>query len=900
MADQPNWDARLRSALSAADPPVESDIVEELAQHARATYDSAIASGCSPEVAEARAHEHIARWQRDSRTLHRHRAHQPAVVPPPPAPSWWTGVGHDIRYALRLLHRSPRHALIVIATMALGIAATTGLFSVTYGVLMKPLPWTSGDRLVELRETRGGKPPRFGAFSNAAYHAWSGESSVIDGIVAWSQRTVTMFDGTESERILVTTATTNVFSTLDASPLVGALFAANSDPADRVIVLSERLWRRRFGSDPDAIKRSVQLDGASYRIIGVLPDAQAFPNRLALAWIPYRVPPTDNNALSLFSATARLRPGHTAAQAAAEGAARGRFVADTGMTTTAIFGGDGPLEITATPLREAWTASVRTPLIVMLGAVGLLFLTAIANVAALQLARGADRMREFAIRASLGAGVARTLRQLVIEGAVLGLLGGAMGIALAAALQAALPAWLPPDFPRADGLHLEALSLWLAVGLSAITGVVCGLPPALGLLRRDLSARLLMEGRTTAVSGLQRRAPGARLAIVVGQVAIAVVLLVGASLLGRSFFAMVSADRGYDPADVLTARVSFPGGMFGPEQRFEIIRGVLDRAAASPGVIAAAFTSEMPLTPGGSTSSFQLQKPGSADRVSVQASPRIVSRRYFDSLRMRASQGRTFDESDVAGSEPAIIVNQTFARRFLGEAALGTRMPWAVGFTGDNTILGTVVGVVDDIRYLGARDATLAEVYYAFEQLPGRLPIPVPTLMIRTDGRTPLHETVRTIVRDADSRLAPDAVVLFEDRILTTLARPRLYAALLVLFATIALLLTVVGLFGVLSFNVAQRTREIAVRTTLGATPGRLLWMVLRQALAVVAAGLAFGLPLAFWAGRTAASLLYGVAPGDVFTYLAVTAVVVLVATAAAIAPAFRAAHTDPARVLSQ
>lgn len=898
MADQHGWDARLRAALADVNPPVEQDIVEELAQHARATWDSAISGGASEADADARVAELVARWRRDARTLRRRRAQLPAIAPPPPAPAWWTGLAHDLRYALRLLHRRSRHALIVIATMALGIAATTALFSVTYGVLMKPLPWASGERLVELRETRGGRPPRFQSFSNAAFLAWGSDSAVVDGPVAWRPRTVTLYDGVESERVLTTAATTNLFSTLDASPLVGALFTPKDNPADRVIVLSERLWRRRFSADPNVTTRSVQLDGASFRIIGVLPDEQAFPNRLALAWIPYVVPPTTNNALSMFSAFARLRPGRNVAEAAAEGTARGRFVADTGMTTTAIFGGGGALDVSATPLREAWTASVRTPLIVMLGAVVLLFLASTANVAALQLARGAGRVRELAIRASLGAGTSRTLRQLLMEGLVLGLLGGAAGIGLAALLYAALPSWLPADFPRADSLHLEPISVGIAVITSAVTGVMCGVFPAFGLLRKDLSARLLSDGRTTSASGASVRRPGPRLAIVVGQVAIAAVLLVGASLLGRSFHAMITADRGYDPADLLTTRVSFSGGTFSPEQRFQLVRTMLERAGSTQGIVDAAFTSEMPLTPGGSTAAFSLRRPDTSELIQVQASPRIVSRRYFDALRMRTLKGRVFNQTDIAGAEPAIVVNKAFADRFLGAQAVGALMPWAVGYSGDTTIVGRVIGVIDDIRYLGS-DSALAEVYYAFEQLPNRLPIPVTTLLFRTGGAPVLHDTVRAIVRDADSRLAPDGIMLFEDQLLTALARPRLYAALLLLFATIAVLVTAAGLFGVLSFTVAQRTREIAVRSTLGATPARLVWMVLRQALVVVVAGLAIGLPLAFWAGRAAAGLLYGISPADVVTYLAVSVLILVVAMLAAVAPALRAARLDPVRALN-
>jgi putative ABC transport system permease protein len=890
------WTDRVRHAFTNASHTPDLDVIEELAQHARTMYETARADGCTHDEADRRVADQIDRWRLDAAAL-RHRSRRPPVVEPPASasPSLLTGLAQDIRYAARLLRRQPRHALLTIVTMALGIGAASILFSVTYGVLVKPLAWPAADRMVVLKETRGGSPPRFGAFTNAAYLAWKDDATTLEQMAAWSQRLVTISGRGEPERIRITAASAGLFPVLGARPLVGSLFEPK-DEASPVIVLSESLWRQRFGADPAAVGTLLNLDGQAHTVVGVLPDRLLYPDRQARAIVPFAIRPTAGNALSLFNAIGLLRPGATAAQAAAEGTARGGFVADTGLTTTAIFGNSGPMAITAQPLKEALTADVRQPLIVLLVAVGLLLVTATANAANLQLVRAIARSREMAVRAALGAGAPRVIRQLLVEGLLLGVTGGAVGLALTWLVHRSLPTVLPADFPRAGDLGVDLAVVIAALVLSIGTSVVCGVFPALRVRRLDL-VDALAEERTAG--GGARTARG-RMLVMAGQVAIACVLIVGASLLGRSFLALVSADRGYDATDVLSARLSMPGALYPSlERRFTVVEQILDRMRVMPGVIAAAFTSELPLTPGGSTSAFTMKPPGAGEMVRVQASPRIVSPQYFPALGLRIVAGRGFGDRDTETSPPAVVVNQSFARTYLGDAPLGAMLPAAYASAQGQAEHSVVIGVVEDVRYVTAAEVSRPEMFYSHRQLRARLPVETLTLLARTSGDSPaVAAAIRSAIRDADPMLVAETVVPLEQRLLTTLARPRLYAMLLGGFAGFALIIAAVGLFGLLSYSVSQRSREIAIRTALGARPAAVIRLVLAQGLAVTIGGLVAGLLASAWLTRLISAQLYGVAPHDPLTFVMVPLALLLCAALACLVPALRAARLDPLRVL--
>jgi predicted permease len=906
MSDGTDWAARIRAALATPTETPDEDVVAELAEHAAAVYSAAVAQGCSTDEAAGRVLRDIEQWRGEAASLRRKRDRVAPAEPPPTGPaSWLAGLVQDVRYALRLQRRQPKFAALVIGLMALGIGATAALFSVTYDVLYKPLPWANADRVVSLTETRGGNRARAGAFTNVVYLAWQDDARTVDGLAAWSPGLapwspglVTLTGEGDPERIAAVAATASLFPVLGVQPLLGSLFVAEQE-TERVVVLSEDLWRRRFAADPNVVGRLVSLDGQPYTVIGVVAEGTMFPDRRTQAFVPLRVPDTPNGLLVL-NALALPRAGTSLEQVGSEGTVRGATAPNPELTSTGMFGRSGPVAVTATPLVDSMTGAVKTPLLVLLAAVGLLLAAATANVASLQLARATTRSRELAVRAALGAGRARIYRQVLIENLVLGLAGGAMGVVVAWALHRSLPALLPTTFPRTDDLALGVGVGALALLLAVVTSAACTLILAVGLRHLDPRAALAEDGG--ASTGAMPHSPIGRTRqfIMVTQVAIACVLLVGASLLGRSFVELLDADRGFDPSRVLGAYLAMPASAFTPERRAAVLDEILERLDAVPATRGAAFTSVSPIAPGGATASFDMRS-ADGEQVIVQATLRVVSPGYFAALGLPIIAGRGFEEADTAGSLPVVVANETFAQRYPGEA-LGARVPSFFGRGAQAEAV--VVGIAADVRYVASPTESLPELYFSHRQLPAGAQIPMTnvTLLVRTDSEPgPVAALFRSVVRDADANLVPEAVMTLDDQLVATnLALPRLYALLLGGFAALALLVAGVGLFGVLSYLVAQRTRELGIRAALGARPADLLKLVLRQGLGTTIVGLGVGLVAAALLMRFVATLLYGVTASDVATYVGVPALLSLVAAAACLVPARRAARLDPLRALRQ
>lgn len=819
-------------------------------------------------------------------------------------------VWQDARHGLRLLRREPGFALVAILTIALSVGATTTLFSVADGVLLKPLGWPESDRLVRITETRSGRPARIrGTITNGTFLAWRDDSSLLEGIGAYGTSVVTAVPGGgEPARLQIGRVTPSMLAILKVQPVRGRLFQVDDAPMGGTgrmptatsVILSYGLWQQWFGGRDDVLGRDLQFDGLTVSVVGVMPRGFTFPDPETRAWTPMPVGSVVSDQggrrIQIFSALARLRPGVTPARAAAEGTARARTAPDPGFAAVAMFGVSAPPEIAATPAVEAMTADVRPAILVLLAAVGLLMATATANVASLQLARATTRRREMAVRAAIGAGAARLTRQLVVESSIIGGAGGLAGVMLAVALHRAIPSLLPADFPRVADIAIDLRVLGFAIAASIAVSVACGWLPAMQARRIDLVEALAADGASSTGGAWRSRTGRLRAIIMAGQVAAACVLLVGAALLARSFTALMHADRGYDPANVLSARVDLPAS-YTAARRVAFADALVERLRAVPGVTHAAAGNALPFLSLGGSFGFGMPSPRDpAIRQKAQTMTRVVGPDYFQALRLRVVQGRPLTDGDTLNSRPVIVVNRTFAAQYLGSTPLGARVPMPFGEGRPDC---DVVGVVEDMRQSDVTEPQSPELFASYRQMPARLMNAPLVIVARAAGDpTALVPTLRAAVRERDPLLVVDSIMTMEERVVSSLAKPRIYALLLGGFAVFALAIAGVGLFGVLSYSVAQRSREIGVRTALGAQPRDIVALVLRQAVMVAGTGVIGGLAVAVAVVKSLSAFLYGVTTYDAVSFIVVPIVLILVTAAACVAPARRAARVDPLTVL--
>jgi predicted permease len=910
----PDWKERLRRAYEASGESCDADTLEELSTHAAAEYDDLCADGASRVEAEQRVDALINLWASDAPSLRRPEKRE-SPVPPPSGGTLPAGLIKDFRYGIRLLRRQPGYAAIAILTIALGIGAATTLYSIAYGVLIKPLPWPQADRLMRVTESRKGQPGRVrGTISNGSYLAWRDNASTIEAIGGYglgSGDMTVVANGGEPARVRVGRLTASMFQVLRAGPLRGRVFETADEPSggtgqtppSRVALLSYGLWLEWFGGRDEAIGAVVRFDDRPMTIVGIMPREFAFPNAETRAWLPMPIAGVLGDQgvprMTIFSAMARLKPGVTPEQASAEGTSRARSGPDSGRAAVGLFGSSAPPDLSVAPAVEAITADVRPGILVLLAAVALLLATATANVGSIQLARATTRRRELAIRAAIGASRRRLLAQLVLESTLVGLAGGLVGIALATIAVQALPSVLPPDFPRLAEIRVSGPVMAFVAVLMVATTIVCGLLPSLEITRVDLSRAL---GTESAASTEGRRSRGAQLraAIMVAQVAVACLLLVGAVLLGRSFVALMGASRGFDPANVLSARVNLPPRYTGAD-RVTLADRIIARLNQAPGVSRAAAGNALPFVSLGGNAAFRMPSPiDPGITLQAQSLTRIVSTSYCAAMSLHLIAGRWLLDSDTATTRPVLVVNRSFAQRYLADPPVGAQVPM---FFGEGRSQAEVVGVVDDMRQADVTDPPAPEVFASYEQLTGSglqnyLSGPL-FLMVRTTDDPIEHVgELRMTVRELDPTIALDSVMTMQERVAASLGNPRFYAAVLVAFGVFALLIAAVGLFGVLSFSVAQRTREIGMRSALGAQTRDIIVLMLRQAFWIVTGGVAIGLAAVWASGRLLSRFLYGIHLRDPLTFVLVPVVVVVVAAVACIVPARRAARVDPLTAL--
>jgi putative ABC transport system permease protein len=911
-----DWKARIRGVFAADGHTLDDDVADELSQHAAAAHDASLSAGCSPDEALTQTDRLLEQWRQDAPLLDRRARRPPPAGPQHAGAPLVSAMFQDIRYGLRLLRRQPGYSAIAAATIALAIAATTTLFSVADAVLLKPLPWPDADRLVRLEERRGGRSGRVPwTITNGAYLAWRRSASTVEEIGGWMSVSSTLRGLGNSERIRIARITPGMFTVLKARPATGRLFndddAASRQPT--AVMLSHGFWQRRYGGTPDVIGRSVQLDDVSYTVVGVMPGEFAFPDHETQLWIPAHMPPVlseggTRTSLTIFAAMARMRPGVTAEQVAAEGTALAQREPVPATAALSLFGSAEPATMTAAGALDVVTADVRPAIRVLMAAVLLLLGAAVASVTTVQLARAAARRREMTLRAALGAQPARLVRQWLIETAMLGLAGGVLGALTAAALLRSLPALLPEDFPRIDDVTFDWRVALFAAAVTLLATLICGLVPALQVRRIDLVKSLSEDSNAPVGGTLRAGATRTRAAIMVGQVAVACVLLVGAGLLGRSLLALMRVDRGYDPYHLLTARLPLP-----PRTTFNqaapMLEMLAERLRRAPGVTHVAFSNALPLVSAGGLSGFTLSTPANPGTpMQIQTLHRTVSPDYRGAMRLRVLAGRFLAETDTSSSQPVLVVNRSFAAQYVGANAIGRRLPLrAYGHGMYGHAEWEVVGVVDDMKQegveIGGFTTTVAgtpqpEMFTSYRQVGALGPGNVLLVARTDDDPSLLASTLRTLVREQAPSLAVDSVMTMEDRLMSSLAKPRTYAFVLGGFALFALAIAAVGLFGVLSYNVAQRTREIGVRTALGARTVDVVALVLGQAMIITTTGLAVGLGVATVLVRSLSHILYGVRPYDALTFVSVPIVLAAVAALACAAPAFRAATIDPLRAL--
>jgi putative ABC transport system permease protein len=812
------------------------------------------------------------------------------------------GIVQDLRYAVRTLRRTPGFTAAAIAALALGIGAATAVWSVVQAVLLAPLPFPAADRLALVWSR-----------SDEAPETWLSLPEIEDlrrgtafaGVAALRDWTFNLTGGGEPEEVAAAAVSADLFPLLGVAPALGRAFLPEEDRAGagRVALLSDELWRRRFAADPAVLGRRLDLDGEGHTVVGVLPagfrippPSSVFPARVDV-WVPLDPvlfdPVLRRRDVHHLHALGRLAAGATVEGARAEVAALGRRLAREHPEAYAAPGWGLAVE----PLREQVVRGARPALLLLSGAVALLLLLVCANVAHLILARNATRAREIAVRAALGAGRGRLARQLLTESLALALAGGALGVLLASAAVDLLAAHGPGDLPRLGEAAVDGRVLAFALAASLATAAIFGLGPALrgAALSGAGSAGSAGDGLRAAGRGVSAgpRIARARDLLAVSQIALALVLLAGSGLLAKSFLALRAAPSGFAPAGVLTLRLSLPATRYpGAGDRPAFFAELERRLAALPGVRAAGAVSHLPLS-GTVLGSGFVAEGGPAAGTEVAADLRGTTPGYFAAMGIPLVRGRGFRDADGPEAPPVAVVDETLAGRLWpGEDPVGKRLRWI-----RSDVPLQVVGVARSVRHVGLGVPPEPTVYRPYAQYARATALFV---AVRGNGSAEsLAEEVRAAVRALDPGQPVADLRGMESRVEESLGRPRFQALLLGGFAAAALLLAAVGLYGVISYSVAQRTHEIGVRMALGATPGTVRRMVVGRGAAITAAGLAAGLLLALGLARLLAGLLYGVAATDPATYAAVVLLLGAVALLATWLPARRATRVDPLAALN-
>jgi predicted permease len=793
----------------------------------------------------------------------------------------------DLRYGARLLRQSPVFGAIAVIALGLGIGANTAIFSTVDTLILRTLPYRNPDQVAIVWEdvTFAGFPKNTPAPGN--YYEWKARNHVFTDMAATRGAIANLAADGAPEQVLGRRVTANFFDVLGTPPLLGRTFTDDEDRTNPYLVLiSYSLWQRRYGGDPAIVNRAIYMSGVKYTVLGVMPRDFVFMNREMDYWVPIHFTPQEagDHGSHYLNVVARLKPGVTIERARSEMSA-------IATQLQKDFPANYRVGAVVVPIRDELLGTRRTALWVLMGAAGCVLLIACANLASMLLARAVARQREMAVRTALGAGRGRLVRQMITEGMLLSLMGGVLGLGVARAGMALLTKLAPQGF-GASAPQLNGSLLLFTLGLSVFTGVLFSIVPALQIARTSLNDALRQGGR----SGVGGRRATTRDALIVLEVAMAIVLLTGAGLMLKTMAKLHGIDLGFRPDHLLTLRTSLPRELYKePARRLAFYDRVVEGVRTLPGVTDAAYGSQLPFQSNGNTQAYRVEGREFERGEASDALLRVGTNDYLKALRVQLVEGRLSDEHDTEASLPVIVINETLARRWWPhESALGHR----ISMSGRVPVWRTIVGVVKDVRERGYEPELKSGVYIPFVQFTNTWALPE-SLVVRTAGDpVALTSAVRRIIAGVDAQQPVVAVRTMEETLDRTVEDRTQQMTLLGAFAGLALLLASIGIYGVLSYLVTQRRREIGVRMALGATASTVVGMVLRRGLALTGAGLVVGLVAAMLGTRAMKTMLYGVDAIDPATFGGVAAVLCAIAALACWVPAVRAARVDPIVVL--
>ncbi|MFP5264632.1 MAG: ABC transporter permease [Blastocatellia bacterium] len=792
----------------------------------------------------------------------------------------------DLRYSVRVLLKRPAFTAIIVLALAIGIGANTAIFSVINAILLRPLPYKNPDRIsmIWLDNKKLGVDQDWHSYPN--YMDYKEQNQSFEDMAAFNDRSFNLTGAGEPVRVTGVWATASLFPVMGIEPALGRTFTVEEEEPgkDLVVVISNGLWQRLFGADRDVVGRAINLNGVDRTIIGVMPPSFSFPEKETEIWVPLALSPQRKQARGAFSlkAVGRLKPGVTIEQARADmGAIATRLQEQ--YPNMAGYG------VNLVPLHEQVTGKVRPALLVLLGAVAFVLLIACANVANLLLARAAAREREMAIRAALGARRSRIIRQLLTESVVLAILGGVAGLLIATWGLDVLIALSPPDTPRLEQAGVDARVMAFTLGVSLLTGFVFGLVPALESSKPDMNESL-KEGGRGSTGG--RRGSRVRSLLVVSEIALSLVLLICAGLMIRSFVRLQAFDLGFNPNNLITMRVQLPGSKYRNEQQaVDFFQRLFKRLESAPGVQAAGGISSIFLSDTPNSTTFTIEgRPPQPDAERVEVPVDGVTSNYFRVMGIPLLKGREFDERDVIGSTPVAIINETFARRFFAdEDPVGKRFVY--GDPDPRNPWITIVGVVADMRRTGFEKAVRPETFLPQYQNPDT----ALTIVARTaSDPAGFANTLRGEVWAVDKDQAVYDIKTMDQTLSEMTSRRRFTMTLLGVLAGVALILAAMGIYGVISYSVTQRTHEIGIRLAMGAQTSDVLRLIVGHAARLAFVGVGVGLVASLFLTRFMSSLLYGVSATDPMTFAAIPLVLTGVALGASYVPARRAMRVDP------